>query len=92
MRTLDVVVAGIDMQVDFDYISARPGIYSGPWEDSYPDEPEEISIIEVRCPYLTDKDGKPEYVDLLGVLNDATLSDIEDQISNAYNDMEPDYG
>jgi hypothetical protein len=87
MNTLDVVVAGVDMEVDFDYSAAVTGVYSGPWEDSYPDEPEEIEILAVRCPMPADKDGKPEYVDLLGVLSVDALNDIVDLISDYHNSI-----
>jgi hypothetical protein len=86
MNTLEIVVAGIDMEVDFDYSAAVPGVYRGPCDRSYPDELEEIDIIAVRCPTTVGTHGI-EWVDLLEVLTDKTIENIEDQISNAYNDM-----
>lgn len=84
-NTIDVVVADVDMEVEFTYSAAVPGIYTGPWEHSYPDEPEEIEIMAVRCQMPADKNGKPMYVDLLGVLTIDALTDIEQSISDYYN-------
>ena len=82
--TTNVVVAGIDMEVDFDYTPAVRGVYDGPWEDSHPDEPEEIDIIAVRCPLAPIK-GVEQWVDLAGDLRDETLDSIMEQISEGYN-------
>lgn len=82
--TTNVVVAGIDMEVDFDYTPAVRGVYDGPWEDSHPDEPEEIDIIAVRCPLAPIK-GVEQWVDLVGDLRDETLDSIMEQISEGYN-------
>lgn len=84
MKTFYIVVAEVDMEVDFDYSAAVPGVYSGPWDGSYPDEPEEIDIISVRCPMPAGKDGKLEYVDLIEVLSNKTLDKIKEQISDIH--------
>lgn len=90
MNTLDVVVAGVDMEVVFKYSAAIAGVYTGPWEGSYPDEPEEIEIMAVLCPMPADKNGRPEWVNLLSCLNATTLTNIEDSISDYYNSIKWD--
>lgn len=77
----ECVVAGFDMEVEYNREPARMGIYTGPWDGSYPDEPEVIEILSVMC-------GE---VDLILVLNEETLGDIERQISDSHNDVDPDY-
>lgn len=82
--TTNVVVAGIDMEVNFDYTPAVNGVYSGPWDSSYPDEQEEVDIISVLCP-LPPINGEPQWVDLLGDLRQETLDSIAEQISEMKN-------
>lgn len=76
-KTTNVVVAGVDMEVEFDYSAARAGKYSGPWEHCYPDEDEEIDVIALY--FGKDEDGNK--VDILSILNEVTLDDICQQIS-----------
>ena len=48
---LEVAGVAVDVVIDCDYTPASPGKYSGPWEDCYPAEPEEIivnSIVSLR--------------------------------------------
>ncbi|CAB4168912.1 hypothetical protein UFOVP1516_31 [uncultured Caudovirales phage] len=81
MPQIEVVVAGVDMLVEFDYSPFVAGKYSGPWDGSYPDEPEEIDIIAL----FHGKDEQGEPVDILDIINDKTIEDIERQISDSYN-------
>lgn len=85
--TTNVLVAGIDMEVDFNYTPLVPGRLGGPWDGSYPDEleePEEIYIIAVRCP-LAPIEDIAQWVDLAGDLREDTLHSIMEQISEGYN-------
>lgn len=38
---------GIDASVTFDYYPGRPGVYSGPPEKCYEDEPDELEVTRV---------------------------------------------
>jgi hypothetical protein len=38
---------GIDATVTFDYYPGRPGVYSGPPEKCYEDEPDELEVTRV---------------------------------------------
>lgn len=77
----ECVVAGFDMEVEYNFEAATIGIYSGPWDGSYPDSCEVIEILSVMC-------GE---VDLILVLNEECLASIEEQISNNHNDVDRDY-
>jgi hypothetical protein len=69
-RTCPIVLAGADMTASYTYIPFQPGKYTGPWEDSYPDEPEEIEISAIMY-------GD---IDLFSILNEETIASIENQI------------
>ena len=84
MNTTIIEVAGIDMEVDFNYSAFVPGVYSGPWDGSYPDEPEEVEIQAVRCPVSVD--GEKQWADLLEVLSPETLENLEVIIREAAGD------
>ena len=40
------------VMVGYHYTPAQPGRYSGPPEDCYPDEPDEIDLVAVSCEVL----------------------------------------
>ena len=84
MNTTIIEVAGIDMEVDFNYSPFVPGKYFGPWEDSYPDEPEEVEIQAVRCPAIID--GEKQWVDLFDCLAPHVLENLEVIIREAAGD------
>lgn len=70
--TIEIEVAGIDMEVEFNYSAFVQGNYSGIVDTCYPDEPEELEIHAVRCPTTNG-----EWVDLLEVLSTETLERLE---------------
>lgn len=80
--TTECVVAGVDMEVEYDFTPGRAGVYSGPWDGSYPDEPEEIDVISVCYGQGDDK------VDLVDDLSEKAIASIKEQISEQHNDRD----
>ena len=69
--------------IECDYSPLRRGRFSGPPEDCYPDEPEELEITSITlldCPFIaTSTELLPYFTsDALESLHDATLFHIHD--------------
>jgi hypothetical protein len=64
-------------EIEFNYTPFRPGRYSGPPEDCYPDEPEELEITSIKitdCPFIS-----PD-VELLPLITDDAMESIYDAV------------
>ena len=72
MKTLFATVAldWLSFEVEYIYIPAQQGKYSGPYEDCYPDEPEEIEFISIKL--------LKSPFNLIDVLSDDTIIKIEE--------------
>jgi hypothetical protein len=47
------VLGDLEIVVDYYFTPVQRGRYSGPPEDCYPDEDEEIEIVDCHCPLLS---------------------------------------
>jgi len=66
VRTINMTISGIELEVSYEYSPAVPGKLDGAWEDSYPEEAESVHIISVIA------NG-----DMSTILDEKTLIEIE---------------
>jgi len=92
MSTLETTVScqlgDFDVLVEYSYTPAQRGRYSGPPEDCYPDEPEEIEIEAI-----TWIDGTPFPHELAELDREALLDEIREweQVCKKQNDEDAAY-
>lgn len=92
--TYTVSIKQFELNVEvIDYSPGRPGRYSGPWEDCYPDEPEEVEF-EVVSGLVYDEEGNAEDLGRNGCASVAEMfaEDIEARILDRIReDRDDDY-
>jgi len=71
-----VEVSDVEFAVVFTYTPYKPGKFTGPWEDSYPDEPADLELEGV---YLHLSPACHD-VDLTCVLSDKVLDKITEKL------------
>jgi hypothetical protein len=77
IHTTNVIVAGVDMDVVFEFVQDLENTQ----DDLFDDVPTEFSDIDIISVYH----GKDEWlVDLAGVLDEETLMNVEEQIMSLY--------
>ena len=77
IHTTNVIVAGVDMDVVFEFVQDVENTQ----DDLFDDVPTEFSDIDIISVYH----GKDEWlVDLAGVLDEETLMNVEEQIMSQY--------
>jgi len=77
IHTTNVIVAGVDMDVVFEFVQDLENTQ----DDLFDDVPTEFSDIDIISVYH----GKDEWlVDLAGVLDEETLMNVEEQIMSQY--------
>ena len=69
VRTINMTISGIELEVSYEYSPAVPGKLDGAWEDSYPEEAENIELLSIIS-------GD----DLVDVLSEKALIEIEQKI------------
>ena len=90
--TLDTDLFGeLRFEVTYDYSPFRPGRYSGPPEDCYPDEPEEFYIATITILGLPVIDPTLSVVeslspDFLEYIEDALLDEIHEDFNDCRHD------
>ena len=82
---LTIEVDGVPMRAELNYWPFRPGKISGPPEECYPDEDEEIEILSLRV------GGSESPVDISPLLNNFETYRVEDAIRKTLDKMQEEF-
>jgi len=72
---------GLTLEGTATFYAGRPGVYSGPAEKCYPDEPAELDIQTLTC----------EGANALFLLDSTLDEEIQEAILDSFDSDEPDY-
>lgn len=80
--TVEATLFGeVEFVMTYEYTPFRPGRFSGPPEDCYPDEPEELEIESIEHISSILPDGN-----LMNILEDDFIEHLEDRLLDAIHD------